>query len=123
MIAPPSRNKAEKEKPRRGEIRQGFGVVINLEGNHMLNANAKLPEINLDASTPEELFSLPYATPLNLDVLQTINARSLSLLSLIQFSGGSGSFPSHKETMNALWLLEGQLTQLQQLLHSAEVPR
>ena len=86
-----------------------------------MNANANLPEINLDASTPEELFSLPFATPLNLDVLQTITARSVALLGLIQHSGFKGSFPSHKETMNALWLLESQLTQLQQLLHSAEV--
>lgn len=86
-----------------------------------MNAIAKPTESNSDAATPEELFILPTPTSLNVDVLQTIAARSLAVLGLIQFSGSTGRFPSHRETMNALWLLEGQLTQLSQLLNSASL--
>ncbi|MBG4448734.1 hypothetical protein I5F71_02750 [Pseudomonas aeruginosa] len=108
-----------RQKPRRGSDAEASNV-INLGTNHAMNAIATAPESNLDASTPEELFAVPFATPLNLDVLQTITSRSLALLGLIQGSGSSGSFPSHKQTMDALWLLEGQLNQLRQVLRSAE---
>lgn len=109
------------KKPRRGESRQGFGVVINLEVNHQMNAIAITPENNLsDATTPEEVFAVPFRMPLNVDVMLTILSRSQALLHLIQSSGSGDAFLSHSDTMNGLWLLEGQLSQLQQLLRNAE---
>lgn len=102
---------------------QGFGVVINLEGNHLMNAKATTPEINHeDATTPEALFTIPAGIPLNVDVLQTSVTRMQGLVGLLLYSGSDGkSFHSHSEVMSALWLMEGQLQQLDQVLESAGV--
>lgn len=84
-----------------------------------MNAIANTQDDNSDAVTPEDLFVIPQPTSLNLEVLQTITTRSLSLLGLIQQSGSSGYFHSHRQTMDSLWLLESQLVQLRQVLASA----
>lgn len=83
-----------------------------------MNSSEKTASIYAEASTPEELLVLPEKMPINLDVLMTISARSLALLTLIQQSGQSGAFPSHQVTMHALWALEGLLTQQQQMLRA-----
>lgn len=89
-----------------------------------MNAKANPPEINLleDATTPEELFTIQPGIPLNVDVLQTSVTRLQALVGLLIFSGGTGGgFHSHKEAMAALWMMEGQLHQLEQVLESAGV--
>lgn len=110
-----------RQKPRRGSDAEASNV-INFEVNHAMNAIAIAPENNLsDATTPEEVFAVPFRMPLNVDVMLTILSRSQALLRLIQGSGSGNAFPSHSDTMNGLWLLEGQLSQLQQLIRSVEV--
>lgn len=88
-----------------------------------MNAKANLPEINPDdATTPEALFTIQPGIPLNVEVLQTSVARLQGIVGLLLYSGSDGKcFHSHSEVMSALWLMEGQLHQLDQVLDSAGV--
>lgn len=112
-VSEASRQMPERMKPQ-VLVTPEASAVKTFEGVHPMNANAKPVECNLeDATTPEEIFSLPDNVPLNQDVLNTFLGRAIGLAVVLQ----GGALPTHEK--NVLWLLESQLSQMKTYLDRA----